>query len=71
MGRRIPIRPFYTLGELARLCGISRKKLKRALRSRGVRLERSGRLWLVLLTDLRTDWPEFWQSLQLAGSEND
>jgi hypothetical protein len=55
----------YTIGELARLSGLSRYRMLRMLKGAGVKVHRSGRVFVVFLADLNTAFPKLWRSLAL------
>ncbi len=55
----------YTVGELAKLAGLSRYRMLRMLEGAGVTVHRSGRVFVVFLADLHTAFPKLWRSLAL------
>lgn len=61
------LRAFYTVGELAQLAGVSKHRLLARLRVEGVRLspevQRRGVPFVVCLSQLKTAWPDLWDSL--------
>ncbi len=56
-------RALFSVPELGRLAGVSRWRMGRLLERNGVRFRWSGRLRLVLLSDLRLAFPELWDSI--------
>jgi len=62
----LPLQALYTLPELAEAASMSRERLQRLFARLGVRMMRSGTLWLVPLTELEQKaWP-FWESVRRA-----
>jgi hypothetical protein len=59
------LRPFYRVGELARLSGISPKRLRRMLRASGIVFRKAGRRRLIYLSDIRVRMPALWASLEM------
>jgi hypothetical protein len=62
----LPLRALYTVRELAQAASMSRERLIRLLERLGVEMMRSGKLWLVPLSEIeKKAWP-FWESIQTA-----
>ena len=53
----------YSLQELADRAGLSRWRIERLLRSNGIQFVRSGRTKVVLLSELKLGFADFWQSI--------
>lgn len=63
---KVTLKAVYTVGELAKMAGLSKRSLVSKLRSEGVRLrspQRRGCPQLVTLSQLRKAWPDLWDSL--------
>jgi len=60
----LPLRVVYTLGELARAAGISRRRLARLFDRLGVRMLRSETTPLVFLSELEAKVEPLWESIQ-------
>jgi hypothetical protein len=68
---RIPLRPLYSVSELARATGVSRKYLRRVLDERGVQLfVMGGRPW-VPLSEIVAKLKPLWDSVQASGGVQD
>jgi hypothetical protein len=72
--RSLPLKAMYTVGQLARAASIDRRALKHILEENEVRFVRSGRWWLVSLSELERKVPPLWEGIkavaelrQLAG----
>jgi hypothetical protein len=62
----LPLRALYTLAELANAASPSRERLMRLFERLGVSLIRSGKIWLVPLSEIeKKAWP-FWESIHTA-----
>ena len=57
------LQSIYTIGQLARLAGISKWRVVRTLQSNGVPIRKSGNCRVVGLKDLRDGLPWFWDSI--------
>jgi hypothetical protein len=62
----LPVRALYTVRELAEAASLSRFRVHRLLRSLGVTMIRSGRIYLVPLDELEQKAPRLWNSLRTA-----
>jgi hypothetical protein len=60
----LELRAVYTVPTLARVAGVTHNRLRRLLRSEGVKFLRSGRVLLVPLSEIETKMPPLWRSLQ-------
>jgi excisionase family DNA binding protein len=58
----------YTIGELAKLTGLSRYKTLRMVEKAGVKVHRSGKIFVVFLSELQAAFPELWRSLALRNA---
>jgi AraC-like DNA-binding protein len=68
---RLPLRALYTISELARATGMSRRYLRRALEERGVTLfVVAGRPW-VPLSEIKAKLGTLWDSTMASGSVED
>jgi hypothetical protein len=65
---RIPLRPLYTISELARATRIERRQLRRMLAERGVELFYIGARPYVPLSELIAKLKPWWDSIGAAGS---
>jgi hypothetical protein len=63
---RLPIKAFYTMGELARASSIERRKLRRLLEREGVELLVSGRISYVPLSELEVKVRPLWEGIKAA-----
>jgi hypothetical protein len=63
-----PIKPVYTMSQLAQLIGQSRRSTERLMLANGVRILRMHHLRLVDLASLRDALPSLWESIVLARS---
>jgi hypothetical protein len=60
----LPKQAVYSISQLADAASMSRQRAMRLLRAFGVRMIRSGQMWLVPLSELELKAPPFWQSIQ-------
>ncbi len=68
---RLPLRALYTMAELVRATGVSRRYLRRALEERGVELfVIGGRPW-VPLSEIVAKLKPLWDSVQASGGVED
>jgi hypothetical protein len=56
----------YSVGELAKLTGLSRKRILKLLQERGVNLSKDTRPMYVFLSELQRALPELWESLVIC-----
>jgi hypothetical protein len=68
---RIPLRPLYTISELARATGVSRACLRDMLQERGVELFVAGRRRWVPLSEIVAKLKPVWDSVQANGDLQD
>jgi len=54
----------FSMGELATLCGVPRKRLRRLLETNGVKLLRSGRTYIVSRIALAETLPDIYEGLR-------
>jgi AraC-like DNA-binding protein len=62
----LPLKPLYTVGDLARASGMSRRRLQRILAQAGVTFLRSGTIYLVSLSELELKAAPFWEGIKAA-----
>jgi hypothetical protein len=62
----LPSRAVYTVRELADASSMSRRRTFRLLRNMGIKMIRSGHIWLVPLEELERKGKEFWSSVRTA-----
>jgi hypothetical protein len=62
----LPLRAMYTLGELAKVSTIERRRLRRILEKAGVRALRVGKLWVYSLSDLQARARPLWEGIVAA-----
>ena len=62
-GEDFELAVFFSLGDLAELAGMSKKRFRLILESAGVKLTRSGRYLLVCRVELREAMPQVYEAL--------
>ena len=62
----LPLRALYTLGELAKVASVERRKLMRVLDKAGVERLRVGRFWVFPLSELERKARPLWESIKAA-----
>ena len=64
--KQLPLRAMYTVGELARAASMDPRSLRTRLDDAGVRFFRTGRWWLVPLSELEQKVRPIWEGIQAA-----
>jgi hypothetical protein len=62
----LPIKPFYSLSELARVCGVERRALRKLFHREGVELLGSGKLAFVSLSEIERKLPTLFEGIRAA-----
>jgi hypothetical protein len=60
----LPLKAVYTVGQLARAASMKRGALLRVLQENEVRFLRSGRWWLVSISELERKVPPLWEGIK-------
>ncbi len=63
LAAQLEVRPLYSIAALARVAKLTRDRLRRLLRTNGVRLVHSGRALFVPLSEIEKKIPPLWASL--------
>jgi hypothetical protein len=64
----LPIQALYPVSELARVMGVSHRRLQKLLETSEVYVMRAGRFLYVPLTELEEKVPPLWESIKAAES---
>jgi hypothetical protein len=64
----LPIQALYPVSELARVMGVSHRRLQKLLKTSEVYVMRAGRFLYVPLTELEEKVPPLWDSIKAAES---
>jgi hypothetical protein len=64
----LPIQALYPVSELARVMGVSHRRLQKLLKTSEVYVIRAGRFLYVPLTELEEKVPPLWYSIKAAES---
>jgi hypothetical protein len=62
----LPIKPFYSLTELARVCGVERRALRKLFQRKGLELLGSGKLVFVSLSEIERKLPTLFEGIRAA-----
>ncbi len=62
----LPVQALYRVGDLARVIGVSHRRLQKLLDLEAVRVYRIGRFLLVPLSELEEKMPALWESIKAA-----
>jgi hypothetical protein len=62
----LPIKPFYSLTELARICAVERRVLRKLLTREGVEILGGGKLSFVSLSEIERKLPTFFEGIKSA-----
>jgi AraC-like DNA-binding protein len=62
----LPIKPFYSLSELARVCGVQRRTLRKLFHREGIELLGSGKLAFVSLSEIERKLPTLFEGIRAA-----
>jgi hypothetical protein len=62
----LPIKPFYSLTELARICEVERRVLRKLLHREGVEIIGGGKLSFVSLSEIERKLPSFFEGIRAA-----
>ena len=61
--KHLKLQPFYTMAELQRLTGISRRRVDRLMLTAGIATRRVGGQRLVFVSTIEDKLPELWKSM--------
>jgi hypothetical protein len=64
----LPIKPIYSLTELARSCAVERRVLRKLFAREGVEVLGSGKLSFVSLSEIERKLPTFFEGIKVAHS---
>ena len=64
----LPIKPMYSLAELARLCGVERRVLRKLFAREGIEILGHRRLSFVSLSEIERKLPSLFEGIRVAHS---
>jgi hypothetical protein len=64
----LPIKPLYSLTELARTCHVERRVLRKLFAREGVEILGGGKLSFVSLSEIERKLPTFFEGIKVAHS---